>query len=238
MYRTIIKYISARYICRTSIISKRIFILNKHLTVLVRKWAEISLVGMVNGMPRKPVEVNRECGLRLKFLLKERNVTQKDLAARLGYEPQHISNIVRGNRRLTGDFADRLTRDIFPDVRPEWLLCRDNFKTEAEKEAAAKRTWEEGQEATRLYNQAFHCFIDGIEDISGYGLQSQGADSLLGEYIVVTDKNGKAVGAVPAEAFDQMRDELEHYASYLVNLLVKNDMVSLPVSTKGGIENG
>lgn len=34
------------------------------------------------------------------------------------------------------------------------------------------------------------------------------------------------------------RDELEHYASYLVNLLVKNDMVSLPVSTKGGIENG
>ena len=118
------------------------------------------------------------------------------------------------------------------------FLCRDNFKTEAEKEAAAKRTWEEGQEATRLYNQAFHCFIDGIEDISGYGLQSQGADSLLGEYIVVTDKNGKAVGAVPAEAFDQMRDELEHYASYLVNLLVKNDMVSLPVSTKGGIENG
>ena len=55
---------------------------------------------------------------------------------------------------------------------------------------------------------------------------------------MVTDKTGKAVGAVPAEAFDQMRDELEHYASYLVNLLVKNDMVSLPVSTKGGSPSG
>lgn len=206
--------------------------------MLVRKWAKISLIGMVDGMPRKPVEVNQECGQRLKLLLKERNITQKDLAARLGYEPQHISNIVRGNRRLNGDIADRITREIFPDVRPEWLLCRDDFKTQAEKELAAKAEWETGQETARLYDKAFRLFIDGIEDKSGFGLHSQGVDSLIGEYIVVTDKTGKAVGAVPAEAFDQLRDELEHYASYLVNLLVKNDMVSLPVSTKGGIENG
>lgn len=206
--------------------------------MLVRKWAKISLIGMVDGMPRKPVEVNQECGQRLKLLLKERNITQKDLAARLGYEPQHISNIVRGNRRLNGDIADRITREIFPGVRPEWLLCRDDFKTQAEKELAAKAEWETGQETARLYDKAFRLFIDGIEDKSGFGLHSQGVDSLIGEYIVVTDKTGKAVGAVPAEAFDQLRDELEHYASYLVNLLVKNDMVSLPVSTKGGIENG
>ena len=205
---------------------------------MVRKWYEISLIGVMDGMPRKPVEVNQECGPRLKLLLKERDITQKDLAARLGYEPQHISNIVRGNRRLTGDIADRITREIFPDVRPEWLLCRDDFKTQAEKELAAKAEWEAEQETCRLYDKVFRLFIDGIEDKSGVGLHSQGVDSLIGEYIVVTDKTGKAVGAVPAEAFDQLRDELEHYASYLVNLLVKNDMVSLPVSTKGGIENG
>lgn len=206
--------------------------------MLVRKWAKISLIGMVDGMPRKPVEVNQECGQRLKLLLKERNITQKDLAARLGYEPQHISNIVRGNRRLNGDIADRITREIFPDVRPEWLLCRDDFKTQAEKELAAKAEWETGQEIARLYDKAFRLFIDGIEDKSGFGLHSQGVDSLIGEYIVVTDKTGKAVGAVPAEAFDQLREELEHYASYLVNLLVTNDMVSLPVSKKGGVEHG
>ena len=40
------------------------------------------------------------------------------------------------------------------------------------------------------------------------------------------------------EKKDKMREELEHYASYLVNLLVKNDMVSLPVSKKGGVEHG
>ena len=205
---------------------------------MVRKRAKISLIWMVNDMPRKPVEVNQECGQRLKLLLKERNITQKDLAARLGYEPQHISNIVRGNRRLNGDIADRITREIFPDVRPEWLLCRDDFKTQAEKELAAKAEWEAGQETARLYDKAFRLFIDGIEDKSGVGLHSQGVDSLIGEYIVVTDKTGKAVGAVPAEAFDQLRDELEHYASYLVNLLVKNDMVSLPVSKKGGVEHG
>lgn len=189
-------------------------------------------------MQRKPVEVNQECGQRLKLLLKERNVTQKDLAARLGYEPQHISNIVRGNRRLTGDFADRLTRELFPDIRANWLLCRDDFKTQVEKELAAKAEWEAGQETARLHDNAFRLFIDGIEDKSGVGLHSQGVDSLIGEYIVVTDKTGKAVGAVPDEAFDKMREELEHYASYLVNLLVKNDMVSLPVSKKGGVEHG
>ena len=205
---------------------------------MVRKRAKISLIWMVNDMPRKPVEVNQECGQRLKLLLKERNITQKDLAVRLGDEPQHISNIVRGNRRLTGDIADRITSEIFPDVRPDWLLCRDNFKTQAEKELAAKTEWEAGQETARLYDKAFHLFIDGIEDKSGVGLHSQGVDSLIGEYIVVTDKTGKAVGAVPAEAFDKMREELEHYASYLVNLLVKNDMVSLPVSKKGGVEHG
>lgn len=192
----------------------------------------------MDGMPRKPVEVNQECGPRLKLLLKERDITQKDLAARLGYEPQHISNIVRGNRRLTGDIADRITREIFPDVRPEWLLCRDDFKTQAEKELAAKAEWEAEQETCRLYDKVFRLFIDGIEDKSGVGLHSQGVDSLIGEYIVVTDKTGKAVGVVPAEAFDKMREELEHYASYLVNLLVKNKMVSLPVSKKGGVEHG
>ena len=205
---------------------------------MVRKWYEISLIGVMDGMPRKPVEVNQECGPRLKLLLKERDITQKDLAARLGYEPQHISNIVRGNRRLTGDIADRITREIFPDVRPEWLLCRDEFKTQAEKELAAKAECEAEQETCRLSDKVFRLFIDGIEDKSGVGLHSQGVDSLIGEYIVVTDKTGKAVGVVPAEAFDKMREELEHYASYLVNLLVKNDMVSLPVSKKGGVEHG
>lgn len=189
-------------------------------------------------MSRKPVEINQECGLRLRLLLRERNITQKDLAARLGCEPQHISNIVLGKRRLTEDSVYRITSEVFPDVRPEWLLCRDDFKTEEEKALAARAAWEEGITTGRLYDQAFRLFIDGIEDKSGYGLHSQGGDILIGEYIVVTDKTGKAVGAVPAEDFNKMREELEHYASYLVSLLVKNNMVSLPVSTKGGIENG
>ena len=95
-----------------------------------------------------------------------------------------------------------------------------------------------GPPGSAAYDNAFRLFIDGIEDKSGFGLRSQGDDILIGEYIVVTDKTGKAVGAVPTEAFDKMREELEHYASYLVNLLVKNDMVSLPVSKKGGVEHG
>lgn len=188
----------------------------------------------MNSVPRKHIEVKSECGMRLSLLLKEHHVTQKHLAELLGYEPQHISNIVRGKRRLTEDFAERVSGEIFGDVRPEWLMCRDDFKTEAEKEEFSKKKWEESQKLEVYYEEIFRCFIDSIEDVSGYGLHSQGVDDLIGEFIVVTDKSGQNVGAVPVESFYKLRDEVEHYASYLVHLLIKNEMQHLPITKKGG----
>ena len=50
-------------------------------------------------MPRKKVEVNPECGLRLKWLLRERGIKQIELARKLNYEPQHVSSIITGRKR-------------------------------------------------------------------------------------------------------------------------------------------
>ena len=71
-------------------------------------------------MPRKKVEVNPECGLRLKWLLRERGIKQIELAKKLNYEPQHVSSIITGKKRLTPETAYQIA-DMFR-VRAEWLL--------------------------------------------------------------------------------------------------------------------
>lgn len=189
-------------------------------------------------MSRNHVEINPECGRRLKELLILKGVTQLDLAEKLSYKPQHISNIVCGKRSLTLDIAHRIKSEIFPAVRVEWLLCIDDFMTEEDKEYEAKRAWEERNETITFYDKVFRCFIDSIEDLSGYGLHSQEADSFIGNYIPVSDASGKKIGAIPAESFDHLKQEIENFASYSINLLIRNEMISLPNSAPGGEVNG
>lgn len=180
-------------------------------------------------MSRKHVEINPECGRRLKDLLVRNEVSQRSLAEKLDYEPQHISNVVRGLRRLTPDMACNIKK-IFPAVRVEWLLCQDDYETQEKKDLAAKEAWKESERLDVFYEQNFKCFIDSIEALSGYGLHSQGTDILLGEYITVSDETGRSVGCVSVESLSKLREELEHYASYLVNLLIKSEMMPLPTS--------
>lgn len=187
-------------------------------------------------MSRKHIEIDPECGRRLKGLLIRNKVPQCDLATKLGHEPQHISNIVRGKRRLTPDLAQRIVDEVFPSINVEWLLNRSDCETIEEKEKFSKKVWEENHKAALLYDKAFRCFIDGIEDLCGYGLHSQGTDLLIGDYITVTDSAGEKVGVVPVEAFRGLRSELEDYASFLIRRIIKTEMIPLPGEGKEGVD--
>lgn len=189
-------------------------------------------------MSRKHIEIDPECGRRLKSLLVKSKVSQCFLAEKLGHEPQHISNIVRGKRRLTPDLAQRIVDEVFPDRNVEWLLNRSDCETIEEKEKFSQKVWEENYQAELLYDKAFRLFIDGIEDLCGYGLHSQGTDILIGDYIAVSDSTGKKIGAIPIEAFDRLKCEIENFASYALNLLIKTEMQPLPHSMIGGEDNG
>ena len=72
-------------------------------------------------------ELNKKCGERLKQAILSTGPSQKDFA----------ENIARGKRKLTEQLA-ALAADA-TGVRKEWLLCEDDFKTEAEKEEAEQR---------------------------------------------------------------------------------------------------
>lgn len=187
-------------------------------------------------MSRKRVQIDPECGRRLKGLLIRNKVPQCDLATKLGHEPQHISNIVRGKRRLTPDLAQRIVDEVFPSINVEWLLNRSDCETIEEKEKFSQKVWEENHQAALLHDKAFMLFIGGIENLYGYGLHSQGTDLLIGNYIAVTDSTGEKVGAVPVEAFHNLQSELENYASYLIQRIIKTEMIPLPGGGKEGVD--
>lgn len=84
-------------------------------------------------MSRKREEINPECGLRLKSILASNGIAQKELAAKLGYTEQHISQIIKGKRRLTPEMVQKISELDIPNFRPEWLLAKDNIPTEDER---------------------------------------------------------------------------------------------------------
>lgn len=177
-------------------------------------------------MPRKKIEINPECGLRLKRLLRERGIKQIELAKKLNYEPQHVSSIITGKRRLTPETAYQIA-NMFR-VRAEWLLCQDDYRTQEDKEYASQKMWEEGQRASAFYDKIFRCFIEGLEDMRGYGLRAGDSDLLIGEYVAVTNAIGDSVGAIPAESFQKLQTEVESYASYLIQRIIQTEMVPIP----------
>lgn len=185
-------------------------------------------------MPRKKIEINPECGLRLKRLLRESGIKQIELAKKLNYEPQHVSSIITGKKRLTPETAYQVANMFH--VRAEWLLCQDDYRTQDDKKSASKKVWEVEQRTSAFLNNIFCCFIGGLEDMRGYGLHAGGSDLLTGEYVTVTNAIGNPVGAIPAESFQRLRMEVEDYASYLVQRVIKTEMGPVPQSGREGIE--
>lgn len=74
--------------------------------------------------------LNHETGKRLKECLKNNHITQSDLAQKSGYTPQYISYIVTGRKKLSTDAAIAFAKIL--NIRPEYLLCHDDFKTDVE----------------------------------------------------------------------------------------------------------
>lgn len=102
---------------------------------------------------------NPESGKRIKKLLKKNKITQSNFAAQIPISEKHLSQIVTGRRNLTRDIAERIA-SLFPGVRAEWLLCLDNWETEAEVQAAqdeiANTAWVETEA------------LDAFAGLSGY----------------------------------------------------------------------
>lgn len=66
---------------------------------------------------------------RLRQLLADHKLTQRELAEKIFVDPRYISMIACGRRGLSKDMAVRIA-DCFPGTRVQWLLGLDDFITE------------------------------------------------------------------------------------------------------------
>lgn len=59
-------------------------------------------------MGRKQLEVNPECGKRLKQWLEYVGITEKTLCSAINYTQQYISSVINGKKRLTPELAKQI----------------------------------------------------------------------------------------------------------------------------------
>ena len=125
-------------------------------------------------MAKKKTIINPEQGLRLKKLLQEERITQRDLSEEIEkhsyrtLSQQRISDIVSGRAPLVYEVADvisNLPRFKDKDLLRAWLLLEENFKSSDEK--ALNETIASRYEGDMLLT-GLSCFLN----LAGYEVTS------------------------------------------------------------------
>ena len=76
------------------------------------------------------ISINKKIGKRFSKLISEFEDTKKAFAEDVGYEPETISRYCSGTYRLTEDFISLCSSRW--GVREEYILCKDDYKTDAD----------------------------------------------------------------------------------------------------------
>ena len=144
-------------------------------------------------MGRKSVEINPECGKRLRLLIKENGTTQKQLADDIGVSEQTIYKIVNGKISLSDYMVEKIL-ERYPNYCTDlWLLGKAEYKTPAEESTATKdiirnkvnqifQTQIERQErmlsvfAQLVSECGFHCEYDGDNAIIKTPIESKDSE--------------------------------------------------------------
>lgn len=80
-------------------------------------------------MAKSKTEIKPLSAERVNKLISESGMTQKEFAEKVVHcTQQHMNRMVKGNAPVTAETADQITK-YFPEIRFEWLMGYDNFKT-------------------------------------------------------------------------------------------------------------
>ena len=189
-------------------------------------------------MPRMKSEINHESALRIKELLDDNDMKQKELAEKLHYSEQHISLILTGKRPLPVETAKEIAR-LFPPVRFEWIMGYDNFRTPTEyaevpfaKKAADKQFAK--QAVSMLAATSGYKFeVEGTsgcaispEDV--FGMTKEGREFLekhiteiRGDCVYAILLNGEKKGEINIDGFNQIVSEIRDFAEFKLSRLCK-----------------
>ncbi len=168
-------------------------------------------------MSRKPVKINPKSGERLNQWLKHIKMTQLALAEKTGYSQQLISGIITGKKNLTFDAAKLISEKTqgkeivggVEKVRPEWLMCLDDYMTHQEM-IHSKET---------IIDNAIHAvdtLINEVLEKRGYSKET------LNEDATFTFSKGDETTRVPYSELRTLRTEIKHYSEYVTEKFIRN----------------
>lgn len=194
-------------------------------------------------MARKEVVINPKSGERLKEWLLDIKLSQAELAERINYSQQLISDIVRGKRSMTKEFAQAVRQNTYKpgyniygeeitqdSVRVQWLLGLDDYKTDED----SADGWHDRLNQTYInawgvleesaMRRGMHILINHPEgEHPDYVAQLHEKDRVF--YTI--EKNKIVVKKLSVMEFIELTRQLEEYADYLLWKLMP-----------GGADNG
>ncbi len=194
-------------------------------------------------MGRKQVDINPECGKRLKEWLSDANLSQAQLGEKIHYSQQLISDIVRGKRPMSMAFAEKVREETYRPgyniygeeiaqdaVRVQWLLCLDDYNTDEDSADAWDNHLEQRWSGAwavldaALKTHGMQRMINHPQgEYPGYVFQIQAKDCVF--YTIVKGK--QIVKKLSVDEFFALIARLEKYAEFLLWELVP-----------GGSDNG
>ena len=202
-------------------------------------------------MGRKPILINPESGKRLSAWLKENGIKQAELAEKINYSQQFLSDVITGKKNMSLELATAISKNTrkrienehgeligYDHIRPQWLLCLDNEgRTVHER---LNGILEKAESDAKLLD----CIVERIAEDRGYSIHylSSGdfpncISSEDGYGIVESDN---VVGLVSLDEYTQLRHEIAHYAAYLFEGITKRAKANLhqPFQYKKGENDG
>lgn len=176
-------------------------------------------------MPVSNKKSNNFPGERVSWLRKRHNWTQEQLADALHVEPNYISMIETGKRKLPVKRAKEIAL-LFPPLRYQYLLCEDDYETDGDLLDALidghRERYEKRISALRI-----------LASMRGFGISLDSSGYVIGpsegyEDIYRIERDGKKIYAPYTEIMEWIED-ISDYAELKMNRLLKQ---------KGGSDNG
>ena len=187
-------------------------------------------------MPRMKSEINYESALRIKEILEDNNVKQKELAEKLHYSEQHISLILTGKRPLPVETAKEIAR-LFPPVRFEWIMGYDDFRTPTEyrefpfAKKAVDKQFAKQAVSMLAATSGYQFKVEGSngcaispEDVFGMTkenreLLEKHISEIRGDCVYAILLNGEKMGEISIDGFNQIVAEIRDFVEFKLSRL-------------------
>ena len=164
---------------------------------------------------------NKVSGERVKSVLKEAGIKQRELAEKLHFTPNYINQIVQGKRNLTVPLAEEIS--ALTGVRKEYLLGYDDFKTVKEAVARSKEYLTVADDGVDLYLELIAALRMDLAVRVDKGPSVElfdGIAELKQKSYTFTNNKGETVAEIDGLEMASFKADLMDYAEFILRKII------------------